>query len=265
MKWGVRRYQNSDGTRTSLGKRHEKRLRNAINSEEKDLVLRKGKRLDRMVGFKDFNPNKIKAPLFASYEKNDVNAYKLFLQDFSKTQRRYHVTLKTVDKIVAPNREHTKEIFDKFRDNEKFNSSLAELYGEKIGRKLLSTDIQKMSEDKYFNTVMWSLAKQGKSTSMLKREAKKRGYNAFRDYHDIDGKFTKSPIILLNAKSQVVKTGEKFVTEADRQKALKGLRLDKKNLPISLSAASFGLSIANTIIPNYKLSSLHNMKEKEDE
>lgn len=26
MKWGVRRYQNKDGTRTSLGKRHERQL-----------------------------------------------------------------------------------------------------------------------------------------------------------------------------------------------------------------------------------------------
>lgn len=256
MKWGVRRYQNKDGTRTSLGKRREQQ-----EYKDDDLRLKAGTRLDRMVAYKDFDPSKSGSTLFTSYIKSDVNAYKIFLQDFSKTKERYHVTMKTVDDIVAPNREHTIEIFDKFRDNEKFNSSLAELYGQKKGKELLAKDIRNLSDDKYFKVAMWSLAKEGKSTDMLIREAKKRGYNAFRDYHDIDGRFTKSPLILIDAKNQVTKTGEHFVTELQRQKALNSLIKDFKDLPTSSKLATLGLSIPNYIVPGFSISKSFRMNE----
>lgn len=34
MKWGIRRYQNPDGTRTALGKKHEKSLKNSPTRDE---------------------------------------------------------------------------------------------------------------------------------------------------------------------------------------------------------------------------------------
>jgi len=230
-------------------------------ADEMDLVLSPGSSLDRMVAFKDFDVNNASGPLFVSFEKNDVNAYKLFLQDFSGTGERYHVQMQAVKDIVAPNREHTKEIFDKFRDNATFNECLAKLYGDKIGKHLTGEDVRNFGDNKFFDVAMWSLAKPGMSTDMLIEEARTKGYNAFRDYHDIDGKFTKTPLILINAKDDIIKTGESFVTENDRRIALKELNKSLVEMPISARAATFGTSIINAI-PGSELSSFFGMKSK---
>lgn len=263
MKWGVRRYQNKDGTRTPLGLKRERKTNNFrenVNDQNRDLYARKGMTLDRMSSYGNFDINKVNNPLFVSYEKNDVNTYKVLLQDFSKTKERYHVKMETVDEIIAPNREHTAEIFNAFRNNDEFNSALASLYSGKKGKEYLASDIKSMSDDKYFNVAMWSLAKKGKSTDMISDLARAKGYNAFRDYHDIDGKFAKSPLILLDPKKQVVKTGETYVTEADKQMALKEMMAEFKDLPISSKMAGLGVSTLNTI-PSFSISKMFNMNE----
>lgn len=264
MKWGVRRYQNKDGTRTPLGLKRERknyRQKENIDDQNKDFYAKKGFIVDRMSAYGNFDVNKLNNPLFVSFEKNDVNAYKVLLQDFSKTRERFHVKLETVDEIVAPNREHTTEIFNAFRNNKEFNAALAKLYSGKKGKEYLATDIQNMPEDKYFKVAMWSLAKNGKSTDMITELAMAKGYNAFRDYHDIDGRFAKTPLILLDPKNQIKKISETKVTESDKQVALKEMMSEFKDLPISTKMADLGVSILNATVPSFTISSFFKMDE----
>ena len=47
MKWGVRRYQNKDGSRTSMGKRIRSKMEKRIRSEMSERKTRRGIRKDR--------------------------------------------------------------------------------------------------------------------------------------------------------------------------------------------------------------------------
>ncbi len=47
QKWGVRRYQNPDGTRTALGKKHESHLRDAVSSYKERKVNKLTRKRDK--------------------------------------------------------------------------------------------------------------------------------------------------------------------------------------------------------------------------
>lgn len=47
MKWGVRRYQNADGTRTSLGKQHEKSLSSKSKQRKSNKISKKQERFNK--------------------------------------------------------------------------------------------------------------------------------------------------------------------------------------------------------------------------
>lgn len=53
MKWGVRRYQNKDGTRTPLGKKHEKQLRSSENRVPTHEELLKSTNAKEVYKYKD--------------------------------------------------------------------------------------------------------------------------------------------------------------------------------------------------------------------
>lgn len=207
-----------------------------------DFILNQGDELHRIVGFSGFDVNKVENGIFAATNKADADTYKAFLANFTG-KNRYDVTLEAAKDIVAPGRDEAKKIFDNLWNHDKkyrleLQDEVEEFWKSAIKRQAPNMDpmILKLLARQYarkdiqtgsFDAAIAAFGN-GKTISNNKfvNELKKYGFNALMDYHDIDAKFTKTPIIVLD-KSALVKKGEQVVNTSDKIQAVKDMVANK--------------------------------------
>lgn len=109
QKWGVRRYQNEDGTYTDLGKR----LRRSGDSEA--LVLPKGSTVYRVSKFKKDKLTKGSKYLYTDADKDVYEgAFSTFLKNnWKRSKDVYRKTYETKEDLIAPTEKKLNEIVSK--------------------------------------------------------------------------------------------------------------------------------------------------------
>lgn len=96
MKWGVRRYQNKDGTLTAEGKQRLKDASRDYKSDfGNDITLKKGQVFDR-IGVKN---EQDKGSTFVTYTDNDRTLYRSMVEALPIYEQAYKLKLKAVDDI----------------------------------------------------------------------------------------------------------------------------------------------------------------------
>ena len=146
--------------------------------------------------------------LYTTFNEGDTKKYRGLLA----SQLRQNQTDTTIYETKLTAREQIKA---------PSNKEAARIYKELVSKGQLDAHPQGY---KYFNK---DLVTDGPGSKTFYSEMSKRGYNALLDTNDqfISGYNTKKPLILFNAESSTVKTGEKIVSKqttdglANRQKA----------------------------------------------
>lgn len=113
QRWGIRRYQNADGSYTPYGKRHLKELRSDSKSDkigDKDAIRISNQTFYRISKNKSDN-NDTK---FVSYRPNDRNFYKgrwgLILRENNPNAKIYEQTYRQVHDLLIPSAKERRKI-----------------------------------------------------------------------------------------------------------------------------------------------------------
>lgn len=199
--------------------------------EETDLVLKSDTEIHRMASIAN---SKLKDASYVSYEKLDRIFYKYGLRDWSKTGKRYDVSIKLDRDIVGPNRKKAEEIFNNIWVNdETFRKDIENTLIRQLKQAGYSEEkaIQKasiMMYEDYFRSSMRTLVIQDSpSTKKMIDEYIKRGYDYIEDYVD-KGHISNNPIVLLKPErfSKIVKQTQVNTSNKSNRKLAKRLLVD---------------------------------------
>ena len=241
QKWGVRRFQNPDGTLTTAGKM---RLRGAnrksklaykhlgVNISPKKLIANNDSDPDYEPVYKEgstvthITPNNMKKlktgqDLYVSAEKYDKVTYKTWLSLMLKNKGYglntpiKEVSFKLSKDLKAPSKNNQKNIFNIFYKNNKHSvdSDMHEYY--------VKNKNKSYNKKEPYDDFIKSLDKPSKSKSAFYKELRKNGYNAVLDVHDINGSWmnAKRPLIVMEAKNILYDMKIKDINKKDLQKS----------------------------------------------
>ncbi len=208
----------------------------AKSLDDLDYVISKDSVLHRMSAFENFDLSKTKGKFtYVTITEKDRLGYMAFLKDWHGTGKRYDVSLKATKDIIAPSDKTARKIFDELWNNDPsyrkelittVTKARCKIMGiEKIdspeGRLILDQVTTEIKQDP-FKQGIYSFVKGSNDSKKLADAYKEHGYSALVDYFD-KGTMGQQPMILFNASSDVVKTGEKFVTQTMKAEAMKQL------------------------------------------
>ena len=205
------------------------RVKTAIKKAQGDLdyVIPKGTELHRFVGKAGFDISSTVGKLtYITTNESDRAAYGAFLKDWAGTGVRYDVSLKSIADIVAPGDTRAREIFQEVWENDPQYKralvktltdtylDLAKQQGAYATEEQTKLWVNNMLADP-FKAGIYSFVRQNDDSRILVDKYKEAGYNAIVDYFD-KGSLARQPMILFDAKSAVVKTGETLVDSSVR-------------------------------------------------
>ena len=220
MKWGVRRFQNKDGTLTNLGRRHYGKGENANND---DLVIKKGTTFHRVAGAANSGYTN---GVFATYRTDDRDLYKGVLgrmrlhpkSNVTKGDKRiYDVSLTAGKDIRIPSKEKRLELFKTFTNNKRNRQDVEKIIAKQ--GKLKDFSFDNVKNDKqlseayyYFNEAMGRGT--GHGNKVVKRfyeHGKKKGYDAVVDENDtrLSTFKAKAPLIFFDTNESISKTSSR--------------------------------------------------------
>lgn len=209
QKWGVRRYQNPDGTLTAAGKKH-----NQINTRKDSFVLKRGTTIHRATLNADESNRKGHA--FASFKEKDAKGYASRNRLFSGGKKTYDMTMIAKEDLISPSKRERVDTFVKLMMNDpKFakdyqsQKQTYQLLKNPNKAKQIEQTVKKL--EKEYNMFAVGL---GGSEDLRKRyfaELSKKGYNMIIDDADA-GVISNSPIIVF-----------------DRQKSLEVVSINEVN------------------------------------
>ncbi len=229
QKWGIRRYQNKDGSLTSAGKKRRTQLRND------DVIIEKGTQLNNLTSKKKLRLRALGSEnsqkLFVYKESNvhdkDVyeGAFTRYIRRRDHTSQIFKQKFENIDDLVSPSERRRAELFvETYRNNpellaNQLNRTDAFLRQRKadgaqmsrerealIGKKIFDEKTSDIDLNKYgyrlFNIGNeWKDAQSVRVNNEYYKTVKKAGYNALIDdnnrgtYNDAN-----EPLIVLNAK-----------------------------------------------------------------
>lgn len=238
QKWGVRRYQNPDGSLTDAGKLRykgavwkkdliysqlgkevsiDKTIKKNDENTFKELNLKKGNTVNHITPL-EFKKLKKGQDLYISADKNDQDTYKAFLslmlrhKGFKKISE---VKFELKQDLKSPSNDEQKKIFDSvYKANKKvFDADLDKYYQNNRSK----------PKDTYDQFIK-SLDKNGTQSKKLFYDAiKKQGFNAVLDSHDIDYSWMQAsrPLIVMDALNTL---GNMKVSEVDNKEITNSLK-----------------------------------------
>lgn len=216
-------------------------------ADDIDEILSAGSSIHRMEAYKDLDITKIDKIAYAAYKDIDVQAYKGVLKDWAGTGERYHTVYDVTKDIKIPNKDAVeKAFFDLWKNDPSYKKAVEESYVRRVmhvyrkARPTLSDkQLKALAEGSYkhaigafgegpFDTAMYAMVDKGNDSKIFADKLLSKGYGAIIDYFDA-GKFTDRPLILLDPKGFLQKSGEHFVSGLEKRNAeiewykLKGL------------------------------------------
>lgn len=223
MKWGVRRYQNEDGSLTAAGRR---RLYG------KDVVVKKGTKIQRISRSKENIRNDLRKHMYGVYTRKDKKRYE---NDFaeqltkgnvigqSKANRVYKITYKANKDLVSPSKNQRIAIRKQLQNDSKTKKDLEK--GMLDALKKSWPDINDYMTDKqavdYIGTMTENAQQQLFGMAVYKNknvrdayfnELSKRSYNAVVD--DLDSTYyAESALIVIDRYSDLDYKSAKEITD----------------------------------------------------
>ena len=224
MKWGVRRYQNKDGSLTELGK---KRLGYSDYSDthKDDVELKKGTKVTRVVGGVETN----------AYHDDEPDIYKKELQKFKDKEKNLNTKYVSVDNVRNSGRDNGKDYYtawfsdsgwnpyDMYVDTYSLKKNVKVASGKQVLDEVLKQVGSKRVADlvKNKDTIKKLTMEYTQNKDLFNNVNQvlvKRGYEAIEDINDQD---TDMPVIFLNAKDALqlrsTQTGKDAVDELTRK------------------------------------------------
>lgn len=231
MKWGVRRYQNKDGTL----KKHDR------------IVLKKGSEVQRIskstsetnkgrtyVSFTELDNLKYECDAgtdglywTANYNPNKPG-------DPNYNNRGFKIKLKVTNDIIAPSYNETVDAFIKTVSNKPIKQLVEEIYGRKEDKKYSKKEYKKKTKefikamkhltveearDKAYLAYSQSLMTSEKNQKEFFGELKKRGYNAVVDHNDARSGYVDAPLIVFERSNNLKQVSATAITERDQERA----------------------------------------------
>lgn len=198
MKWGVRRYQNKDGSLTNAGKKRY----------DGDIVIEKGTEIHRIVpkAWVD-NEKTYSGHAYASYKNDDVEQYKKFARLLGDGNNYVDMTFKAKDIIVSPSKKRRVDEFVKLMDsNPEARNAMIKATRNPLAfmpkSRLKKLDDPKQAEKAYEKFAYLLVSKRNLRDPYFK-ELEKQGYSMIMDDADIRGKISNAPIIVFDRKKSL--------------------------------------------------------------
>ena len=205
QKWGIRRFQNEDGSLTPAGRERY--------GYDDDIVLKKGTRVSRYANDEPLDSKRKYVSLAGSMDDEDYHNSAIegaLAMDYGKEGYRYEYEL-SKDVKVASARQLTDVIIEKYGDKKlrdidnyyKVNSYFKKIKDKKIKDIYNYDDLAKsrLSNDDYLSDTFSSLSRSilyESTSSDVFKELSKRGYDAIIDAEDYWAGFVDMPLIMLN-------------------------------------------------------------------
>lgn len=194
MKWGVRRYQNKDGTLTTAGKKRY---------SEDDIIIEKGSEVHRIIpkSWSEREKN-LSGHAYASYKTEDTERYKHFASLFGDGDNYVDMTFKAKDVIVSPSKKKRVDEFVKLIDsNPEAKSAMIKATRNPIlfmpKSRLDKLDNPKEAEKAYEKFSYLLVSKRELRDPYFKR-LENAGYSMVIDDADVRGGISKSPVIVFD-------------------------------------------------------------------
>lgn len=226
MKWGVRRFQDEDGSlkRAGVIRQRQNRAKLESDAEDDDIVIKKGQEFKRASNSDEADPSKGGKHAYVAYRKSDVDAYASYLEG------EYQITFKAKENIVSPSERKRVDTFIGMLDLDK-KTVVSEMARSKHENALLFRRSQKgyeraflkMSEkklrEKGYLAFQQSLVDSAPNRELFFEALKKQGYNAVIDDNDVRNGLAKSPLIIFDRNKSIQRTGAVRLTASARDKA----------------------------------------------
>ena len=216
MKWGIRRYQNKDGSLTPAGKNRyspeelgRKPVQKGVTvNADGSITVSKGTSLQRLTSDKS---RPLQDITYASMLEYDNAKYIKYIggKGFFGGGRDKVVSLKANEDLKAPSMDEASKIMvDMLNTNPKFRKSFTNCLGNTVSDK----ELDKMNKDPTGNTAkawydelnvsMTFSPDFDQSAPYIQKTfsdaLQKKGYNMLRDENDFQNKVSKAPVIILN-------------------------------------------------------------------
>lgn len=230
MKWGIRRFQNEDGTLTAEGRKRYGEDRYTVK-DDGSIEIQKGATLNRIIGNNYISKQDLKGATYVSVGKNDHNWWVNTLGEVGQS-RRLNLTAKST--LRAPSTDETASLFfkalkknpkamEEFKNNvEMTDKQIDEMIKGNMSKK--TVDGMNLGEQyALINMVMGTSDELPLSKKAFFKEVIDNGYDMIRDDYAVatSGGITKSSVILLNAEASVSIKSNEIVTKAMLKDAYK--------------------------------------------
>lgn len=194
QKWGVRRFQNKDGSLTPAGKKRY---------DDNDIVVRKGDEIHRIIPKEWLEREKtLSGHAYATFKKEDTERYKHFARLFGNGDNYVDMTFKAKDVIVSPSKQKRVDEFIKLMDsNPTARKALLKSTRSPLcfmpKSALNKLDDPKKAE-KAFRKFSYLLVSNRDLRDPYFKELEKQGYSMVIDDADAMGGISKSPVIIFD-------------------------------------------------------------------
>lgn len=246
QKWGVRRYQNKDGTLTSAGKNRLKgaRMKSDLVREQlgvdipkkkfvtqihddtsKDLIVSKGQKVNHVTP-NDFKSLREGQDLYISATETDKNIYRSYLtlmlkhKGFGMNSPIKEIEFSLKEDLKSPSNSRQKKIFEQTYQKNKdvFDKDLKDYYSK-----------HKNKPADMYDAFIKSLDGKGESKAIFYSAMKDQGYNAILDQHDVNESWmaAKRPLIVMDALNTLGDMKVKDISNDDILESLKKLGVMK--------------------------------------
>ena len=225
MRWGIRRYQNKDGSLTPEG-RKRLGLDEYDREHNSDTIIKKGTKASRVISTSRYD--EYADPAFGGSKE----AGKKYIDNILSKENSYERKYVSIDGVKNSGRFNGKEYYTSWFTEEGYSPNYARVATYKLkkdakvasGKQVVDALIEevgpnKMTEMLKNNKKIWSLTMDYTVNQELFNKINKRfidkGYDAIEDINDLE---TDMPVIMLNSsktlgKPTSVQTGEEVLNE----------------------------------------------------
>ena len=197
QKWGVRRFQNEDGSLTPAGKKRYD------DGDDRDILIKKGDEIHRVIP-KDWleKEKTLSGHAYATFKKEDTERYKHFARLFGDGDNYVDMTFKAKDIIVSPSKKKRVDEFIKLMDsNPDARNALIKSTRSPLTFMPKST-LNKLDDpkkaEKAFRKFSYLLVSNRDLRDPYFKALEKQGYAMVIDDADAMGGISKSPVIIFD-------------------------------------------------------------------
>ena len=225
MKWGIRRYQNKDGSLTSEG-RKRLGLDKYDREHNSDTVVKKGTKVSRVVSTDRYD--EYADPEFGG----SAEAAKKYIDNILSKENSYERKYVSIDDVKNSGRANGKEYYTSWFTEEGYAPNHAQVATYKLkkdvkvasGKQVVDALIEEvgskkltelLENNKTINSLTLDYTRDQELFNKINKRFIDKGYDAIEDINDLD---TDMPVIMLNSskslgKATSVQTGKEAIEE----------------------------------------------------